>query len=421
MDEKFQINGPSKISGEIDVRGAKNVAFPAIIASILTEDDCVIDNLPLIEDVFRIIEILESMGARIDWISKRKIKINTKNIDPEKLNQKLVKKIRGSIYLFGALLARFKKASLPFPGGCVIGARPISTHLNALKQLGVEIKEDFDIFHLSSDQVKGGNVVLNEFSVSATVNTLIFASLIPGETIIKIADQDYQTLEMIKILNRMGIKAKLYPRNIIKITGAKKLRGFKYKLIPDPIEAGTFILMCAITKGNLLVKGVEFDYLELLLKRLKDFGLDWQRKGKNAIQVVPWDSMEIDKVQALIAPGIGTDILPLIGVLSTQLPGLTLLHDPLFEGRLKYLEELNKMGANIIFSDPHRAIISGPTPLYGVEIKSPDLRGGASLIAAGVVAKGQTTISNIYEIDRGYEKIDERLRKIGVDIQRIKG
>ncbi|HNZ83707.1 MAG TPA: UDP-N-acetylglucosamine 1-carboxyvinyltransferase [Candidatus Pacearchaeota archaeon] len=421
MDEKFQINGPSKISGEIDVRGAKNVAFPAIIASILTEDDCVIDNLPLIEDVFRIIEILESMGARIDWISKRKIKINTKNIDPEKLNQKLVKKIRGSIYLFGALLARFKKASLPFPGGCVIGARPISTHLNALKQLGVEIKEDFDIFHLSSDQVKGGNVVLNEFSVSATVNTLIFASLIPGETIIKIADQDYQTLEMIKILNRMGIKAKLYPRNIIKITGAKKLGGFKYKLIPDPIEAGTFILMCAITKGNLLVKGVEFDYLELLLKRLKDFGLDWQRKGKNAIQVVPWDSMEIDKVQALIAPGIGTDILPLIGVLSTQLPGLTLLHDPLFEGRLKYLEELNKMGANIIFSDPHRAIISGPTPLYGVEIKSPDLRGGASLIAAGVVAKGQTTISNIYEIDRGYEKIDERLRKIGVDIQRIKG
>jgi UDP-N-acetylglucosamine 1-carboxyvinyltransferase len=225
---------------------------------------------------------------------------------------------------------------------------------------------------------------------------------------------------MIKILNKMGAKVKLLPRNTIKITGLKKLKGFNYKLIADPIEAGTFILMTAITKGTLIVKGVEYEYLEFLLKRLRDFGLPWERIGKDAIKVLPWNSMEIEKVQALIAPGISTDILPLIAVLSTQLPGLTLLHDPLFEGRLKYLEELNKMGANIIFSDPHRAIISGPTPLYGVEIKSPDLRGGASLIAGSIVAKGTTTISNIYEIDRGYEKIEERLQKIGIDIQRVK-
>lgn len=419
MDEKFQINGPSKINGEIEVRGAKNVAFPAIIASILTDQDCVIDNIPLIEDVFRIIEILEGMGAEISWISKRKIKINTKNIDINRLNQKLIKKIRGSIYLFGALLARFGSAKLPFPGGCVIGARPISTHLDALKQLGVNIVEDFDIFDIDAKNAISGNVVLNEFSVSATVNTMLFASTLQGETIIKISDQDYQTIEIIKVLNKMGAKVKLLPRNTIKIVGLKKLKGFNYKLIADPIEAGTFILMAAITKGNLIVKGVEYEYLEFLLKRLKDFGLPWEKIGKDAIKVLPWNSMEIEKVQALIAPGISTDILPLIAVLSTQLPGLTLLHDPLFEGRLKYLEELNKMGANIIFSDPHRAIISGPTPLYGVEIKSPDLRGGASLIAGSIVAKGMTTISNIYEIDRGYEKIEERLQKIGVDIQRI--
>ncbi len=419
MKEKFIINGPNKISGEIEVRGSKNVAFPVIIASLLTDEDCIIDNLPLIEDIKRILEILESMDVEIVWLSERKIKINSKNLDPKKLNKKLVNKIRGSIYLFGALLARFKKAKLPYPGGCVIGARPISTHLNALKQLNVDIKEDFDTFTLNSAKAEASLVILNEFSVSGTVNTLLFASLLEGETTIKTADEDYQTLEIIKVLIKMGVKAKSYARNTIKITGKKKLKGFTYKLIYDPIEAGTFILMAAITKGTLLIKNVEYDYLEFPLKRLRDFDLKWERPAKDQILVKPWHSLQIDKIQALPAPGMGTDLLPLFGVLSTQLPGLTLLHDPLFEGRLKYLEELNKMGANIIFSDPHRAIISGPTPLFGVDISSPDLRGGASLIAAGIIAKGETVINNIYQIDRGYERIEERLQKIGVDIKRI--
>ncbi len=186
----------------------------------------------------------------------------------------------------------------------------------------------------------------------------------------------------------------------------------------DPTEAGTFILMAAATKGNVLVKNVELPFLELFLKRLKDFGLPWKIIGKNSLQVLPWQSLKIDKIQSLPYPGISSDLLSAFGVLATRSRGLTLIHDPLYEGRLKYLEELNKMGANIIFCDPHRAVIKGPTQLYGRELNSLDLRGGAAFIIAGLIARGQTIINNIYQVDRGYEKIEERLKKIGADIRR---
>lgn len=419
MAEKFLITGEKKLHGEIAAMGSKNVAFPVLMAALLTDKDCVIDNVPLIEDVYRILDIFQSMDVKVEWVGKRKIKINAKNLDYSKIRNDLVAKLRGSILLFGTLLARLKSVTLPQPGGCVIGARPISTHLDAFAQMGVKISPDGNKFHFEIDEPKAGEAILNEFSVTATDNILLYASTIVGKSKIFTADQDYQTQELVKVLKKMGVKIKVLPEHIIEIQGNKKLKGFKYSLISDPIEAGTFVLMAAATKSTITIKNFPYDYLRLTLKRLRDFGLDWELKDNDTLIVKSSNNIKVDKVQALPYPGIPTDLLPLFGVLATQTEGLTLLHDPLYEGRLKYLEELNKMGANIIFADPHRAIVTGPTPLYGVEINSPDLRGGASLIVGALIAKGQTTISNIYQIDRGYEKIDERLRAIGADIQRI--
>lgn len=420
MAEKFIINGENKLKGVVEVRGSKNAAFPVIMAALLSEEECIIENMPLIEDVMKILEILVSMSVSVEWIGERSVKINAKNLDYSKINETLVARLRGSILLFGALLSRIDKINLPQPGGCVIGARSIFTHLDAFVQMGINIAPQIKKFELSVEKRKPGYVVLNEFSVTATSNIMLYAARIEGKTTIKIADQDYQNQELAKVLKKMGAKVKFLPGHAIEISGKKKMRGFRHKLMPDPIEAGTFILLAAATKGNVLVKNVPYPFLEFTLKRLKDFGLPWNRIGNNGIEVQSWAHLKIEKVQALPYPGIPTDLLPLFGVLSTQIEGPTLLHDPLFEGRLKYLEELNKMGAQIIFADPHRAIVLGPTPLYGVEINSPDLRGGASLIVGALVAKGQSTINNIYQVDRGYEKIEERLQKIGADIKRVK-
>ena len=421
-NEKFVIEGGKHLEGTIEARGAKNAAFPILAASLLTKEKCVVDNIPLIEDVFRMIDILKSMGVEVKWLSKRKIQLQSKNVDPSKIEDSLILKLRGSVLFFGPLLGRFHEATLPQPGGCIIGARPINTHLDAFKQLGVKVTPKKNRwFKLEfPGKLKSHKVILNEFSVTATENVLLFLSNIPEKVVIENADEDYENQELVKVLKQMGVKIKGAGTHHLVIQGSKHLKGFKHKIIFDPIEAGTFILMAAASKSHIKVQDTEIDFLQLFLKRLRDFGLPWKQIGKKEIEVFPWTELEINRVQSLPYPGLATDLLPLFGVLATQLNGLTLLHDPLYESRLKYLEELNKMGAQIIFADPHRAIVSGPTPLYGRIVTSPDLRGGASLIAAALIAKGKTVIGNIYQIDRGYERMEERLQKLGANIKRVK-
>jgi len=321
-------------------------------------------------------------------------------------------------------MARFAKASFPPPGGCLIGARPLDTHFDAFLQMGVKVsaRENEKLYILEkqgTERPKSQEVVLNEFSVTATENVLLLASLFDGKTLIKIADQDYQVQCLIEVLKKMGVKTKAAGVHSLEITGRSKLRGFNYSLIFDPIEAGTFIVAALATQGEVTVKNAELSFLTLFLKKLKDFGAKFEMIDSKTIKVFPSGRLKIDKIQSMPYPGIHTDLQPELGVLATQSQGPTLIHDPLYEGRLKYLEELNKMGANIIFCDPHRAIINGPTQLYGIKIPSLDLRAGAALIIAGMAAKGQTIINNIYQIDRGYERIEERLQKIGADIQRV--
>lgn len=419
MNDKFIIKGGNPLNGVIKVRGAKNAAFPIIASTLLTNKDCVISNVPLIEDVFRMLKIMESIGAEISWLEKRKVKINCKDVNPSRLPFDVISRFRGSILILGPLLARFKKVRIVPPGGCIIGARSLDTHLDAFRQMGVEIAYKKKVFQFSlKEEEKKKEVVLKEFSVTATENILLFSSLLKKETILKIADEDYQVQELVKVLRKMGVRVSSLGCHAFKIKGEQKLKGFSHRLISDPIEGGTFIITALITKGEVTIKNAGLPFLTLFLKKLKDFGAAFEILKNDSIKVYYSPRIKMDKIQSLPYPGIHTDLQPVLGVLATQSRGQTLIHDPLFEGRLKYLEKLNKMGADIFFSDPHRAIVRGPTRLYGMEVPSLDLRAGATLIIAGLVAKGETILSDAYQIDRGYEKIEERLQKLGADIKR---
>jgi len=433
MPEKFIIQGGKPLRGEVEIRGAKNAAFPILAAALLTKSPCVINNLPLIEDVFQMLKVLEGLGAKITWLGEREVKIRCSRVKLSKLPLDIVGCFRGSILVLGPLLARFNKAKIPPPGGCVIGARPIDSHLDAFSQLGIKVSVKNNRYHLEKSRKfepkyytltqfkkeKPFEVVLKEFSVTATENILLYASSLIETTILKIADQDYQVQELIKVLKKMGADVKGAGTHTLRISGKKKLKGFTHTLISDPIETGTFIAATLATRGNVLIKNAELSFLDLFLKRLSDFGAKFEIVNPKTIRVLP-SSLKIDKIQSLPYPGIHSDLQPELGILATQTPGPTLIQDPLYEGRLKYLDVLNRMGADIIFCDPHRAIIYGPTKLYGTEIPSTDIRAGAALVIAGLIAKGKTVINNIYQIDRGYEKIEERLQLLGANIKRVK-
>ncbi|MBI2577435.1 MAG: UDP-N-acetylglucosamine 1-carboxyvinyltransferase [Candidatus Wildermuthbacteria bacterium] len=423
--EKFIIQGGKKLSGDIDVRGAKNAAFPLIAAAILTKEDVVIHNLPLIEDVFRMLEIMQSMEATVDWLAERTVKINTRHLDPSKIDSLKVKRLRGSVVLLGPLLARFGNVFLARPGGDMIGVRPIDTHLDAFIQLGAKVTQKKDGVQIDLEQKIAGKkeVILNEFSVTATENILLFAAGTSAQITVKTADFDYQIQELVKVLQKMGAEITLSGLHALTIKGSIRLKGAVHTLMYDPTEAGTFVLMGAIAPGEITVKNVEVSFLDLFFKKLKDFGVTFEiarhKNGLVDIKVSHARNLKIDKIQCFIYPGIHSDLQSPLGVLATQSKGPTLLHDPLYAGRLKYLEELNKMGAEIFLTDPHRAIINGPAKLYGAEVNASDLRGGAALIAAAFIARGESILTNVYQVDRGYEKIEERLQKLGADIKRV--
>jgi UDP-N-acetylglucosamine 1-carboxyvinyltransferase len=448
--EKFIIKGGKPLKGEVEIKGAKNAAFPVLAAALLTEKPCVVGNLPLIEDVFRMLNVLEALGAKISWLEERKVEINSSDVNPLKIPFDIVNFFRGSILLVGPLLARFNEIKVPPPGGCLIGARPVDTHLDAFAQLGVKIfngskkylekgfikpKSGFYHFQKSRNfkqrfQTASGfkerkrdnfkEVVLREFSVTATENVLLFSVLSKQKTILKMADRDYQVEELIKVLQKMGAEIKELDSHSLEISGQDKLNGFEHDLISDPIETGTFIIAALATKGEVVVEKAQLSFLDLFLKRLKDFGARFKILDKETIKILPSRKLKMDKIQSLPYPGLHSDLQPELGILATQAKGPTLIHDPLYESRLKYLEGLNKMGADIIFCDPHRAIVYGPTDLIGIRFASPDLRAGAALVIAGLIAKGETIIDNIYQIDRGYERIEKRLRKLGANIRRTK-
>jgi len=418
MAEKFIIEGGKPLEGEIEVRGYKNLAGAVLAASLLTDEEIIIDNLPLVEDVFTLVEVLKSMGVEVEWQGQRKIKIKAANVNPEKMDFDKIGKTRVSVLLIGSLLPRFKNFKIARSGGDRIGIRPITTHLEALEKLGAEINKEGDFYHFRAQNLSGSEITLKEFSVTATENLMMAAVLSKGKTTIKGAAAEPQVQDLGQMLKNMGAKIEGLGNHTITIEGVEKLKGTFHKIIPDPLEAGTFITLSALTPGEVKVKNVFFGHLDLFLDKLEEMGIDF-KKGNDSITVNYSPNLSSVKVQALPYPGFQTDLLPIIVPLLTQAKGKSLIHDPLYENRFGHLQEMKKMGADIEIVDPHRALIFGKTPLRGLTIESWDIRAGASLIVAGLLAKGKTTIGNIYQIDRGYEKIEERLQKLGADIKRL--
>lgn len=431
-EEYFVIRGKKPLSGELEVRGHKNAATPIISACLLTDKPCYIQNLPLVEDIFRMLEIVKELGAEVDFVGKREVKITAKNIDPAKIRKDLVGTLRSSIFLFAPLLSRFREVKIPQPGGCLIGARPIEAHLDGFQQLGAKTERVEGEWRISAKKLKSTEIILSEFSVTATENILMTAASISGKTTIKIAALEPQVKDLSTVLSKMGAEIRWLGDHTIEIKGKKRLNGFSHFLSYDPLEAGSFLILTGATRGKITVKNVPVNYLDSTFRKLKQVGLKFifkkaENKNKNEKEKIynieiksPKTFYPINKIQVLPYPGLQTDLQCAFGVLATQIPGQTLIHDPMYEGRLNYLKELNRMGADVSLLDVHRAIVRGAARLQGTAIQNYDLRSGAALIIAGLIAHGKTTISNAYQVDRGYERIEERLQKIGADIERIK-
>ncbi|MEK7453077.1 MAG: UDP-N-acetylglucosamine 1-carboxyvinyltransferase [Patescibacteria group bacterium] len=433
MSEKFIIEGGHKLNGEIEVFGAKNAALPILVAAILSKEISVIDNIPLIGDVFVMMDILKSIGVKIKFLNKRKIRIDASNLNLSGIDYNLVTSIRSSVFLFGALASRFKDFKLTTPGGCQLGARILDPHINGLNSVGITIKKEKGVFHIlnQKNSIKDTNVVLSEMSVTATENVILASVLSVGVINLYAVASEHYIQDLCHFLNKMGGKISGIGTNHLTIEGVDKLHGAEHFIIYDPIEAGTFIALASGTGSNIIIKNVIPDFIRFELLKFKEanvkFSIHNRRKFDKGwgydiidLEVKPSKLKAVKKLHNMPYPGFSADILPIFSVLMTQADGVSLIHDWMYEGRMKYIEELNRMGANAFICDPHRALITGPTKLEGKNITSFDLRAGATLIIAGLIAQGTSVINNAYQIDRGYEDIENRLKKIGAKIKRSK-
>lgn len=418
---KFLITGGKKLDGEIDVLGSKNAALPIIAATLLSEEEIILENIPLIGDVFAMLDILKSMGSKQRWLAERTLSVKNNEIEPGKINQSLVNKIRASVLLIGPLLAKFGSAKIHSPGGCHIGARPLDAHLKAFGDAGAEI--DFDertnLYNLRLPKVTCSTITLKEQSVTATENLMMFFSLFPGKAEIRLSAVEPHVVDLGKFLMNLGVGARGLGTTTIRIKGEKKLtsKNVRHSIVADYIEAGTFLVLAAVTNSKIGIRNFPATHLESVLQKAKDFGVKYL--FKDSLFIVEPSLLKASYVKTQPHPGFPTDLQSLFGLLATQAKGESVIFDTLYEGRLKYVEELKKMGAQAKILDLHRAIVFGPTGLRGAEIESPDLRAGALLVIAALAANGSSVLHNIKQIDRGYERLEERLRILGADIRRV--
>lgn len=415
---KLVIHGGKKLHGTIDVAGMKNAATPIIAATLLTDDECVIGNVPRIADVETMLAILVSMGSQVSWTGEHEVTICNRGVRLDSLDEKLMKRLRSSSLCMGPFLARFSKAILAEPGGCIIGNRPLSTHFKALEKFGCKIERTNGHFQLSRETLRGTKIVLIEASVTATENVLMAAACAEGETIIHNAACEPHVQDLAHFLQALGVQISGIGTSTIAVVGGRSLHGAHYTIIPDTIEAGTFLIMAIASKSTITVRHARHDHMEVVLEWLISHGARLDISG-DSITVHRSAHLQAGRADFQTYPGLPSDLQALFGVLATQLHGTSLIHEKMFEGRLGYIPELIKMGANAVLCDPHRVLVTGPTPLYGQEIRSFDLRAGAAMIIAGLIASGETIIHDAEIVDRGYERIEERLRALSADIQRV--
>ena len=417
--EKLVITGGTPLKGEVTISGAKNAAVAILPATLLIDGICTIDNVPNISDVKKSCEILEGLGAKITWNKPNELTIDTRNITETNASEELTSKFRASYYILGSMLGRKGKISVGMPGGCKLGARPIDQHIKGFEALGAKVEVGQGKILATADKLTGTSIYMDVVSVGATINVMLAAVLAEGTTIIDNAAKEPHIVDVANFLNTMGADIRGAGTDVIKINGVKKLNSTgSYSVVPDQIEAGTFMLAAVASKGDILIKNCITKHLEAITAKILEIGGHVEDLGD---EIRVWcderPSKAIIKTQPY--PGFPTDLQPQMGVVLSVANGTSRIIENIWESRFQYTDELNKMGANIT-AEGKTAFFEGVEKLYGSPVYSSDLRAGAALIVAGTIAEGKTEIYNLEHIDRGYENIEEKFRNLGAKIDRIK-
>jgi len=424
--EKLVIRGGTPVSGTITPMGSKNEALPAIAAALLTDEPVTLRNLPEIEDVLVMLEVVRSMGGTVERVDQNAYRIHAKSVDKWRLDEELCKRVRASILFVGPLLARLGRVELPPPGGDVLGRRRVDTHFLGMRALGAELTVGRSYF-LRCNGLKAADIFLDEASVTGTENVLMAAAMADGETIMDNAACEPHVQGLAHMLVSMGADMEGIGTNRLKIRGVKSLKGTDHTLGPDYLEVGSFVGIAAATGGELRILGVQPAHLRNILLTFRKLGVEAFFEGDDVLFVPGKQELKIQhelhgatpKIDDAPWPQFPTDLMSIAIVVATQAAGTVLFFEKMFDGRMFFVDNLIAMGARIILCDPHRVVVVGPSPLYGTRVESPDIRAGMALLVASLCAKGESHIYNIRQIDRGYQQIDERLRLVGAQIERV--
>jgi UDP-N-acetylglucosamine 1-carboxyvinyltransferase len=418
--EKFIINGGYPLTGDVKINGAKNAALPIIAASLLTKENVTLTRIPKVSDVFTMLRVLQTLGCKTKWEGST-LCIDASHINSTEAPYKLVKKMRASYYVLGPLLGRFNKAKVSLPGGCALGTRPVDLHIKGLKSLGATVDIKHGYLSCKARKLKGTRIILkgpHGSSVGATINVMMAASLANGTTLIEEAAREPEVIDVANFITSCGGKITGMGTPIIHIRGCQKLHGIRYSIVPDRIETGTFLIAAAITKGNVTVQRCVPEHNRALLNLLKEYGSKLNVK-KNSIRISTGKTIKPLSIRVGPYPEFPTDLQPPMTSLLSLTPGNSNIVETIFENRFMHVPELVRLGANINLIDRYTAVIEGVKELQGAPVMGSDIRASAALIIAGLAAKGETHVSRIYHTDRGYEKIEYKLSKLGAKIKRV--
>jgi UDP-N-acetylglucosamine 1-carboxyvinyltransferase len=419
MEVTYRVRGGVPLVGDVVVGGSKNAALPLIAGAILAQGETVLRNVPRLRDTLAMLKVLDFLGADTSF-EDGTVRIRADNIRSQPIPGEYVSALRGSIVLLGPLLARFGVAEMAYPGGCVLGKRPVQAHIHAFEQMGAEDMSTDDTLHLQG-RLQPSHVILSEFSVTATENVVLAAALLPGETRIDLAAAEPHVQEVEKFVQKMGAKVDGIGAHTVTVHGKPSLAAVDFAVTSDYLEAGVLVLAALVTRGKLRIHGVDREHLLSFLDALRRFGAIWKYDPAEQTLFIDGElsSLQSMSVRTNIFPGFPTDLQAPMGVAMTQAHGVSRLFERLYEGRMAYLYELEKMGAHIEILNAHQALIIGPTPLKGRIVASNDIRAGAAMVLAALCADGETTITDVRYIERGYDRLDEKLRNLGAKIERI--
>ena len=415
--EQYVIKGGNPLYGEVEIGGAKNAALAILAAAIMTDETVTIDNLPNVRDINVLLQAIEEIGAHVERVDIHKVKINGSFIRGVNVDNEFIRRIRASYYLIGALLGKYKHAEVALPGGCDIGSRPIDLHMKGFRSMGADIDIAHGLVIARAKELKGTHIYMDKVSVGATINIMMAAAMADGKTVIENAAKEPHVVDVANFLNSMGANIRGAGTDVIRIVGVEKLHATEYSVIPDQIEAGTFMFAVAATGGNVLVKDVIPKHLEATTAKLLEVGCQVE-EFDDSVRVISDGHLKHTQVTTLPYPGFPTDMQPQMAVLLGIAEGTSTVTESIFENRFKSVDELTRMGADIKV-ESNIAIISGVKRYTGARVNAPDLRAGAALVIAGLAADGITVVDDIYYIQRGYEALEEKLTKIGAKIARV--